>query len=364
MSDIFISYASEDRERVRALADALTQEGFSVWRDRKIRAGQAFDSIIEQALDAAQCVIVCWSEPSVKSEWVKNEAAVGAERGILVPVFLDDVRLPLEFRRRQTLSLVQWKESPSFPGFVELCATIRSVIDGTAAPVPVAVPPGTPPRRAWRRTWVAAAVVFVTVVAGGLSYLTLEWVALPKVKVVAPYPVVAQILSGGRGVSRGVFTPRGYVIAMAHGVPDPANLVVGWEEGGERRQSAAEVVRRGSGEVLLLRLSGRPLQQYSLSVRIAATLQPEEHVERYLSPTDRAPGQVKQLFATRDIGTGDGHVRLSRLLVTTMIAGPGDSGAPVVDGSGRVVGLIYGASQTETLSLMIEDIKAYFSEAF
>jgi S1-C subfamily serine protease len=209
------------------------------------------------------------------------------------------------------------------------------------------------------------AVVFVTA-AGGLSYLTLEWVALSEINVVAQYPVVAQILSGGRGVSRGVFTPRGYVIAMVHGVPDPDNLVVGWEEGGERRQSAAEVVRRGSGEVLLLRLSGRPLQQYShsLPIRIAATLEPEEHVERYLSPTDRAPGQVKQLFATRDITTGDGQVRLSRLLVTTMIAGPGDSGAPVVDAAGRVVGLIYGASQTETVSLMIEDIKAYFSEAF
>jgi S1-C subfamily serine protease len=47
-----------------------------------------------------------------------------------------------------------------------------------------------------------------------------------------------------------------------------------------------------------------------------------------------------------------------------MIAGPGDSGAPVVDANGQVVGLVYGASQSETISLMIEDVKISFPEAF
>ena len=34
MSHIFLSYASEDRERVRPLAEALSQQGWSVWWDR------------------------------------------------------------------------------------------------------------------------------------------------------------------------------------------------------------------------------------------------------------------------------------------------------------------------------------------
>jgi hypothetical protein len=36
VSDIFISYASEDRSRVRPLADALSGHGWSVWWDRQI----------------------------------------------------------------------------------------------------------------------------------------------------------------------------------------------------------------------------------------------------------------------------------------------------------------------------------------
>ena len=39
MSDIFISYANEDRETAGLLADALEQFGWSVWRDREIAPG-------------------------------------------------------------------------------------------------------------------------------------------------------------------------------------------------------------------------------------------------------------------------------------------------------------------------------------
>ena len=43
MSDIFISYASADRDRARLLADALAQKGWSVWWDRTIPPGKEFD---------------------------------------------------------------------------------------------------------------------------------------------------------------------------------------------------------------------------------------------------------------------------------------------------------------------------------
>jgi hypothetical protein len=72
MTDVFVSYASEDRERVRKLASALETRGWSVWWDRKIIAGQTFDQVIEHEIETAKSVVVLWSKVSISSEWVKN----------------------------------------------------------------------------------------------------------------------------------------------------------------------------------------------------------------------------------------------------------------------------------------------------
>jgi hypothetical protein len=85
MSDIFISYSKEDRGKAKDIAEALKQQGFSVWWDRSILPGETFDTVIEEALDAAKCVIVLWSKTSVYKEWVRTEASEGKQRGILIP---------------------------------------------------------------------------------------------------------------------------------------------------------------------------------------------------------------------------------------------------------------------------------------
>jgi len=105
MVDVFVSYSSQDRERVKPLVDELQRAGWSVWWDRAINAGTAFDREIETALDEARCVVVAWSKTAVESEWVRTEAHEGLERGLLVPVSLDEVRPPLAFRRLHTIAL-------------------------------------------------------------------------------------------------------------------------------------------------------------------------------------------------------------------------------------------------------------------
>ncbi len=103
--DVFVSYASEDRETVRALVTDLEANGFSVWWDRSIGAGAAFDREIERALDAASAVLVLWSPASIESDWVRAEAYEGLNRGVLVPVVVGDVRPPLAFRQTQVITL-------------------------------------------------------------------------------------------------------------------------------------------------------------------------------------------------------------------------------------------------------------------
>lgn len=125
---IFLSYASADRSTAEAIAGALSTLGWSVWWDRTIPPGRSFDEVIEAALDSARCVIVLWSRESVSSDWVKTEAAEGARRRILVPALIEEVTIPLEFRRIQAASLVGWTASSPHTGFDALVQSVAALV--------------------------------------------------------------------------------------------------------------------------------------------------------------------------------------------------------------------------------------------
>ena len=190
MTDVFISYASEDRERARKLASALEERGWSVWWDRKILAGQTFDQVIEHQLETAKCVVVLWSKESISSEWVKNEAAVAAERGVLVPALIDNVKIPLEFRRKQTADLVSWDGTPSHDGFQALC-------DGVATKTNTSVAQhhsNTPPRRAIRSHRLLTLGAIAAIAIAGLTTVLFKLDVFDR----SPYrpPVINENQSG------------------------------------------------------------------------------------------------------------------------------------------------------------------------
>jgi TolB-like protein len=130
MADIFVSYASEDRDRTSSLVERLEEEGWSTWWDREIHAGPRFDQVIEEEINSASCVVVVWSEASVKSDWVRDEANEGRERNILVPLVLDDVRPPMGFRSVQTANLIDWPEQG---GEIDtLLSGVRALLGGSS----------------------------------------------------------------------------------------------------------------------------------------------------------------------------------------------------------------------------------------
>ena len=134
---LFISYAREDREQVQRLASGLEKAGFQVWWDAALEGGHQFAAEIERQLNASDAVIVVWSEGSVRSNWVLDEAMHGRDRGCLIPVRFDDTPPPLGFRQIQSIDL----DDGDQPGEVEAIGRAVARLQG----LPV-IEPGTHPR--------------------------------------------------------------------------------------------------------------------------------------------------------------------------------------------------------------------------
>ncbi len=173
MADIFLSYAREDLERVRPLIAAIEAGGKSVWYDQSLRAGADFGAETAAALDGAKAVVVVWSPHSVASKWVRDEASVGRDASILIPISLDGASPPLGFRQIQTIDFGGWKGDPSAPAV----KTLIAALDGApAAPAGAVVARKAP----WTERFLkpvplaagAAALALIVVVALLPSFLT------------------------------------------------------------------------------------------------------------------------------------------------------------------------------------------------
>jgi len=128
MADVFVSYARSDKARVAPLVAAIEAKGWSVWWDPEIDPGQEFDRQIAAELKVAAAVLVVWTPNSVESRWVRGEAREGAERGILVPVRFEGVRLPIDVRALHTTDFDDWGEDPRSPQVQEVLRALGAII--------------------------------------------------------------------------------------------------------------------------------------------------------------------------------------------------------------------------------------------
>jgi adenylate cyclase len=110
MAKVFLSYAREDVDSAKPLAECLGRAGHEVWWDRHIQGGSRFASEIDRELKDAEAVLVLWTEAALNSAWVQDEAAEGRDTGRLVPASLDGSRPPLGFRQFHTVELTKWND--------------------------------------------------------------------------------------------------------------------------------------------------------------------------------------------------------------------------------------------------------------
>jgi TolB-like protein/Tfp pilus assembly protein PilF len=176
----FLSYARADKAHAERLAAALEQAGVSVWWDTLIEGGAEFAKSIEAAIDRCDAVVVAWSQKSIASDWVLDEASRGREKRKLVPVSLDGTEPPMGFRRYHSVDLRTWLGGPDATAIERVVSGITALAHGEKSesrPVgPVAPAPSSPSRR---KLLIAATGVAAAGVAGVLvwrsSFIRRQW---------------------------------------------------------------------------------------------------------------------------------------------------------------------------------------------
>ncbi|MEO5577944.1 MAG: TIR domain-containing protein [Sphingomicrobium sp.] len=145
MASVFISYDHDDAVKAAALAAALKRNDHTVWMDRQIEGGAQFGDEIEHALEGADVVVVLWSERSVKSAWVRDEAATARDSGKLIPLSIDGANPPMGFRQYQAIDLTGWRGTGRISRLPELLSAIARVISANVgAPSPLEKPVSRP----------------------------------------------------------------------------------------------------------------------------------------------------------------------------------------------------------------------------
>lgn len=169
MADVFVSYASSEKDKARLVAESLEAAGFSVWWDRALKPGETFDKVIQREIDQAKAIVVLWTKASVESQWVREEADVGRQREALVPLLMDEVTPPIGFGRVQAAHLHDWTGDPKSPEWIEVVESVQSLVGRAARPV-FARRRATPARARGgsRRNWLIGGLVAAVVLLLGL----------------------------------------------------------------------------------------------------------------------------------------------------------------------------------------------------
>ena len=145
MADVFLSYAREDTARADQVAKGLEAAGLDVFWDNEIPPGTTWADYIEQKLTQCKALIVLWSEHSTKSQWVREEARMGRDKGVLIPVMIDASQPPFGFGEVQAANLTNWNGEADHPSWRRFVTAVMNATQSEARTAPQPPPASTPP---------------------------------------------------------------------------------------------------------------------------------------------------------------------------------------------------------------------------
>jgi tetratricopeptide (TPR) repeat protein len=256
MPGVFLSYDRDDTAEARPVAAALEKAGHAVWWDLHVRGGAQFSKVIEEALKAADAVVVLWSRNAIESAWVRDEAGAGRDRGILIPVTLDGTEPPLGFRQFQTIDLSGWKGRRSAPGVRELLQAIDATAGRAVSPEASPHPSSDRQRNLSRVPFAAGIVAFFVVAVAAALFVWRPWSsANPPSVAVSP----ADASPASADLARHLLTSLGELQAPSSAQVD----LVGPEERGRAslgfEVSASNDAQRSRGNLVLVDAKTRSL---------------------------------------------------------------------------------------------------------
>lgn len=169
MADVFVSYSRDNKDRVQIIARALEAEGYSVWWDSDLPLHRAYADVIDEQIDAAKAVVVCWSAEAKSSQWVRAEADKARNQSKLVQTSLDGTLPPLPFDQIHAADLSRWNGAASDERWRPVRDSVAELVSGRrpATPPPSARPARAPAPEAKRPSpWPAILIVAVLLALG------------------------------------------------------------------------------------------------------------------------------------------------------------------------------------------------------
>src|SRR5262245_54579569 len=126
--DVFLSHNSNDKPRVRHLAERLRNAGLRVWFDEwNIAFGEIISLKVDEGLEQSRVLVLCISPNALASKWVALERSTAIHRDPsnegrrFIPLLLANCELPDSLRRYKHLDFREETDS----AFAELLAACQ-----------------------------------------------------------------------------------------------------------------------------------------------------------------------------------------------------------------------------------------------